>query len=64
MQVNVIGGTISAKERDAYIARANARHPHNTVETLNIHVDGEFVDLEYILRPEKLPVSAVSPVIW
>lgn len=53
MQINVTGGTLSNKEREAYIARANARHPHDTVETLNIHLDGEFVDLEYILRPER-----------
>ena len=53
MQVNVTGGSLSQQELDAYIARANARHPHNTVDTLNIHLDGEFVDLEYILRPQK-----------
>lgn len=52
MQVNVTGGTLSQGEREAYIARANARHPHHQVETLNIHVDGEYVDLEYILRPQ------------
>ena len=53
MQVNVTGGTLSQQERDAYIARANTRHPHNAVDVLNIHVDGDFVDLEYILRPQK-----------
>ena len=53
MQVNVSGGVLSVEEKEAYIARANSRHPHNAVETLNIHVDGDFVDLEYILRPER-----------
>jgi len=52
MQVNVTGGSLSQKERDAYISRAQTRHP-NVVETLNIHLDGEFVDLEYILRPQQ-----------
>ena len=53
MRVDVTGGTISQAEQDAYVARANTRHPHGTVEALHIHVDGDYVDLEYVLRPEK-----------
>ena len=60
MQVNVTGGVLSAEEREAYISRANARHPGGAVETLNIHVDGEFVDLEYILRPR--PFSRIRRI--
>ena len=45
MQVNVTGGEISRQERDAYIARANSRYAIGTVQALDIHVDGDYVDL-------------------
>ena len=52
MKVAVTGGTISEKEREAYIARANEKYPHGMVEALEIHVDGEYVDLSYTLQPK------------
>ena len=45
MQVNVTGGSIGQRELDAYIARANIKYPIGTVQTLDVHVDGEYVDL-------------------
>ena len=48
MQVNVTGGTIGQQEMDAYIARANSKYPIGTVQSLDIHVDGDFVDLQYL----------------
>jgi len=53
MKVTVTGGTISQAEQDAYVARAYQKYPHNTIEALEIHVDGDYVDLAYTLMPQK-----------
>ena len=53
MHVTVTGGSLSPREREAYIARAYQKYPHNTVAALEIHVDGEYVDLTYTLQPQK-----------
>lgn len=60
MQVTVTGGTIGAEERDAYIARANCKYPIGTVQALDIHVDGEYVDLKYHLVPR--PFSRIRRI--
>ena len=64
MQVNVTGGSIGQRELDAYIARANIKYPIGTVQTLDVHVDGEYVDLHYHLAPGPSAGSAASPAIW
>lgn len=53
MKVTVTGGVISQQERDAYVSRAYEKYPHNTIQELEIHVDGEYVDLAYTLEPQK-----------
>ena len=53
MKVTVTGGTISPQEQAAYVDRAMQKYPHNTIEELGIHIDGDFVDLEYTLQPQK-----------
>ena len=55
MQINVTGGTIDRRELDAYVARANNKYPIGTVQALDIHVDGEFVDLQYHLALQPHP---------
>ena len=60
MQVNVTGGEISRQERDAYIARANSRYAIGTVQALDIHVDGDYVDLRYHLSPR--PFSRIRRI--
>ncbi|MCI9506839.1 MAG: hypothetical protein HFF62_09675 [Oscillospiraceae bacterium] len=60
MQVNVTGGTIGQQEMDAYIARANSKYPIGTVQSLDIHVDGDFVDLQYHLAPR--PFSRIRRI--
>ena len=60
MQVNVTGGTISNEERDAYIARANQKYAIGTVEALDIHIDGDYVDLRYHLTPR--PFSRIRRI--
>ena len=53
MKVTVTGGTLSQQEQDAYIVRAYRKYPHNQLEALEIHVDGDYVDLSYTLQPQK-----------
>ena len=60
MQINVTGGTIDRRELDAYVARANNKNPIGTVQALDIHVDGEFVDLQYHLAPR--PFSRIRRI--
>ena len=60
MQINVTGGTIDRRELDAYVARANNKYPIGTVQALDIHVDGEFVALQYHLAPR--PFSRIRRI--
>ena len=60
MQVNVTGGSIGQRELDAYIARANIKYPIGTVQTLDVHVDGESVDLHSHLAPR--PFSRIRRI--
>ena len=53
MKVTVTGGTLSPQEQDAYIARARRKYPHSQLDALEIHIDGDYVDLAYTLRPQK-----------
>ncbi len=50
-EVNVIGGTLPQEEIDAYIARGTEQYGR-TPDSINITVDGEFVDLEYHFNPQ------------
>ena len=45
MQINVTGGQLDQRELDAYVDRAYSRYPVGTVQALDIHVDGDYVDL-------------------
>ncbi len=47
MEIIVNGGTISEKERDAYIKHVSAKNPDRELVYLEINLDGEFVDLKY-----------------
>ena len=60
MQVNVTGGSIGQRELDAYIARANSKYAIGTVQALDIHVDGDYVDLRYHLAPR--PFSRIRRI--
>ena len=60
MQVNVTGGTIGQRELNAYIERANTKYPVGTVQALDIHVDGDYVDLQYHLSPR--PFSRIRRI--
>ncbi|MDE7243007.1 MAG: hypothetical protein K2O18_03380 [Oscillospiraceae bacterium] len=60
MQVNVTGGTIDQRELNAYIERANTKYPVGTVQALDIHLDGDYVDLQYHLSPK--PFSRIRRI--
>ena len=53
MQINVTGGELDNRELDAYVARANSRYPVGAVHALDIHIDGDYVDLQYHLTPRR-----------
>ena len=60
MQINVTGGTLGQRELDAYVARANSKYAIGTVQALDIHLDGDFVDLRYHLTPR--PFSRIRRI--
>ncbi|MEG2348349.1 MAG: anaerobic ribonucleoside-triphosphate reductase [Clostridia bacterium] len=47
MQVKVIGDKISDREIDEYVKYVSKKNPGSSLATLNIKVDGDFVDLNY-----------------
>ena len=46
MKVNVIGGEMSPREIDEYIAYAGRKYPGRQIRQLDIIIDGEFVDIK------------------
>lgn len=60
MQIHVTGGELDRRELDAYVARANSRYPIGTVRALDIHLDGDYVDLRYHLAPK--PFSRIRRI--
>ena len=49
MKVNVVGGTLTNEEIEQYVKRAEDHH--KGTHTLDIVVDGEFVELYYHITP-------------
>ena len=49
MKVNVTNGTLSQEEINEYIKRAEELHPGTT--SMDISVDGEYVDIDYHVMP-------------
>ena len=49
MRVNIYGGTLTEEEQKYYVDRAERLH--KGTHTLDIHIDGEFVDLDYHTYP-------------
>lgn len=52
MQIHVTGGSISPEEEAAYVQYICQKYPGGSVQTLDIHVDGAFVDLTYHFVPK------------
>ena len=51
LEIKVTGGEISEQEKNAYIDHAMQKYKHQTLTGIDIHLDGEFVDLTYHLAP-------------
>lgn len=51
MKVEVIGGTITEDEKEAYINHVKAKTQGAEVQEIIIRVDGDFVDLEWHTAP-------------
>ena len=51
VDVKVINGTMDQKEIDAYIALIAKENPTRKLESLELTVDGEFVDMKYEFKP-------------
>lgn len=47
MNINVSGGELSEKELRAYIDRGRSNYPGRTITGIDIHLDGDYVDLDY-----------------
>lgn len=47
MKVNVIGGEMEQKEIDAYVDYLKEKFPTKQLATLDLKIDGEYVDMEY-----------------
>jgi len=51
IRVNVTGGTLTDKEIGLYVDHLRKNHPGRTFESIDIRLDGDFVDLSYKLEP-------------
>ena len=47
MKINVIGGEMEQKEIDKYVDHVMQKNPGKMIDTLDIKIDGEYVDLNY-----------------
>lgn len=47
IKVNVLNGTLSNEEINAYVERANQLYPEKTIDAIDIKLDGEYVDVDY-----------------
>ena len=51
MVVNVSGGKLSQAEIDAYVIRAVKQNTGKKIATMDIDLDGEYVNLKYTFEP-------------
>lgn len=51
MVVNVTGGKLSQAEIDAYVIRAEKQNTGKKIATMDIELDGDFVNLKYTFEP-------------
>lgn len=46
-QVNVIGGSLTQQEKDAYLRRAKEKYPDKVISSMDIKLDGDYADITY-----------------
>ncbi len=52
MQVNVINGTLSQEEVNAYVKRAEQLYRGKHIVSMTLKPDGEFIDIDYEFAPQ------------
>ena len=52
MKINVIGEEMKKEEIDAYVKYLGEKFPDKTISSLNLKVDGEYVDMNYTFESE------------
>lgn len=52
IKVNVTGAELSEKEKNAYIEHCTKKYMSRKIETINITVDNDYVDLHCTFEPE------------
>lgn len=50
-RITVTGGEMSQKEIDLYVEHLRNSHPGRAFESIDIKLDGDYVDLSYKLAP-------------
>ncbi|MEE0763118.1 MAG: anaerobic ribonucleoside-triphosphate reductase [Acutalibacteraceae bacterium] len=51
MNINVVGGNLSQEEINVYVEQLKANHPDKYIKSVELKVDGEFVDMRYEYDP-------------
>ena len=60
MKINVIGGKMEQKEIDSYVDYLNEKFPTKQVDTLNLKIDGDYVDMDYTF--ESVPFERIRRI--
>ncbi|MDD3304056.1 MAG: anaerobic ribonucleoside-triphosphate reductase [Clostridia bacterium] len=60
MKINVIGGEMSQEEINAYVKHIQDNNPGKLLSTLDITIDGEFVDMNY--KFESVPFERIRRI--
>lgn len=50
VKINIVNGELSSKEIDAYIANGREKYPNRTIDTMDVELDGDFVNVKYHFR--------------
>ena len=53
LDVTVLNGTMEQKEIDEYVKFIEEENPERKLETLELTIDGDFVDMKYTFKPVK-----------
>ena len=53
IEVQVTGGILSEAEQQAYVRRAQEMYADRLPDVMHIHVDGDYVDIDYTFRGRK-----------
>ena len=60
MKINVIGGEMEQKEIDSYVDYLNEKFPTKQIDTLNLKIDGDYVDMDYTF--ERVPFERIRRI--